>query len=109
MAEGVNIAIAIGITINKIVAKLGAPSVSIVVCTNSLFFYECFVKLGTTKEKRFIIDIIAIRQAYERQKMRNIRWINNRNNSADAMTKGTPNHALKEFINTNRLILRLQK
>jgi hypothetical protein len=47
MAEGVNIAVAIGITINKIIAKLGAPSVSIVVCTNFLFFYECFIKLET--------------------------------------------------------------
>jgi hypothetical protein len=73
MAEGVNIAVAIGIIINKIVAKLGAPSVFIVVCTNFLFFYECLVKLGTIKEKRLIIDIMAIRQAYERQKVRDIR------------------------------------
>jgi hypothetical protein len=65
MAEGVNIAIAIGITINKIVAKLSAPSVPIVVCTNSLSFYECLMKLETTKEKRLIINIIVIRQAYK--------------------------------------------
>jgi hypothetical protein len=66
MAEGVNIAVAIGTTINRIVAKLGAPSISIVVCTDFLFFYECFVKLGTIKEKKLIINIMAIRQAYER-------------------------------------------
>jgi hypothetical protein len=68
MAEGVNIAVAIGITINKIAAKLGAPSVSIVVCTDFLSLYECLMKLGTIKEKKLIINIIAIRQAYERQK-----------------------------------------
>jgi hypothetical protein len=73
MAESVNMAVAIGITINRIVAKLGAPSVFIVVYTNFLFLYECFMKLGTIKEKRFMINIMAIRQAYERQKMRNIR------------------------------------
>jgi hypothetical protein len=88
---------------------LSAPSVSIVVCTNFLFFYEYFVKLGTIKEKRFIIDIIAIRQAYERQEMRNIRWINNKNNPADAMIKGTFNHAFEKLINTNQLVLRLQE
>jgi hypothetical protein len=66
MAEGVNITIAIGITINKIIAKLGALSVFIVVCTNFLFFYECLMKLGTIKEKKLIIDIMAIRQVYER-------------------------------------------
>jgi hypothetical protein len=73
MAEGVNMAIAIGITIDKIITKLGALLVSIVVCTDFLFLYECLVKLGTIKEKRFIINIIAIRQAYERQKVYNIR------------------------------------
>jgi hypothetical protein len=73
MAEGVNIAVAIGTTINKIVAKLGALSVSIVVCTNFLFFYECLVKLGTIKEKKLMIDIMAIRQAYERQEVRNVK------------------------------------
>jgi hypothetical protein len=107
IAEGVNMAVAIGITINKFVAKLGAPSVSIVIYTNFLSLYECLVKLGTIKEKRLIIDIMAIRQAYERQKVRNIRWINNKNNPADAITKGTPNHAFKKFININRLVLRL--
>jgi hypothetical protein len=107
MAEGVNMAVTIGITINRIIAKLGAPLVSIVVCTNFLFFYECLMKLGTIKEKRLIINIMAIRQAYERQKVRDIRWINNKNNPADAMIKGTPNYALEKLINTNRLILRL--
>jgi hypothetical protein len=53
MAEGVDITVAIRITINKIIAKLGAPSVSIVVCTNSLSFYECFMKLGTIKKKTY--------------------------------------------------------
>jgi hypothetical protein len=66
MAEGVDIAVVIGTTINRIIAKLGAPSVFIVVCTDFLFFYECFVKLGTIKEKRLIINIMVIRQAYER-------------------------------------------
>jgi hypothetical protein len=108
IAEGVNMIVAIGTTIDRIVAKLGALLVLIVVCTNFLFFYECFVKLETIKEKIFIINIMAIRQAYERQKVRDIRWINNRNNPADAMTKGTLNHALEKLINTNRLILRLQ-
>jgi hypothetical protein len=107
MAEGVNMAVAIGTTINRIIAKLGALSVFIVVCTNFLFFYECFVKLGTIKEKKLMIDIMVIRQVYERQKMRNIRWINNRNNPADAIIKGIFNHAFEEFINTNRLVLRL--
>jgi hypothetical protein len=41
IAEGVNMAVAIGTTIDRIVAKLGAPSVPIVVCMDFLSFYEC--------------------------------------------------------------------
>jgi hypothetical protein len=62
---------------------------------------------GNHQKKKLIINIMAIRQAYECQKMRDIRWINNRNNPADAMIKGSFNHAFKELININRLVLRL--
>jgi hypothetical protein len=65
------------------------------------------MKLGTTKEKRLIINIITIRQAYEQQDVSDIRWINGRNNPADAMTKAGPNRALKQLINNNKLIMRL--
>jgi hypothetical protein len=46
IAEGVDITVTIGTTINRIVAKLGALSVPIVACTDSLSFYECFVLQG---------------------------------------------------------------
>jgi hypothetical protein len=39
--------------------------------------------------------------------MRDVRWINNKNNPANAMTKGTPNYAFEKLININRLVLRL--
>jgi hypothetical protein len=32
-----------------------------IVYTDSFLLYKCLVKLGTTKEKRLIINIIAIR------------------------------------------------
>ncbi len=63
--------------------------------------YECLVKLGTTKEKRLIIDIIALRQSYERRELYEIRWINSLDNPADAMTKATLNKALETFVLTN--------
>ena len=52
------------------------------------------VKLGTTKEKRLMINIIAIRQSYKRRKLLKIRWINSHNNLANTMTKGNPTKAL---------------
>jgi hypothetical protein len=108
MAHGVNIAIAIQGTINMIMKRLELPQVPIVVCTDSLSLYKCLVKLGTTKEKRLIIDIMALRQAYEQGELKDIRWINRRDNPADTMTKERPNVALTTLLNTNELELRMQ-
>ncbi|KAF1970860.1 hypothetical protein BU23DRAFT_581846 [Bimuria novae-zelandiae CBS 107.79] len=83
IVSSVNIAIAI-LTILKIITeRLGLPSIPLVVCTDLYSLYECLVKLGTTNKKRLIIDIMALRQLYERH------------NPADALTKATLNRALK--------------
>lgn len=87
MAHGVDIAIAIGGTINMIIERLSLPRVPIVVCTDSFSLYECLVKLGTTKEKRLMIDIMALREAYEQGELKDVRWIDGRDNPADSMTK----------------------
>jgi len=45
------------------------------------------VKLGTSKEKRLMVDIMAIRQTYERRELSEIRWIAGVSNPVDASTK----------------------
>ncbi|CAL3971560.1 unnamed protein product [Diplocarpon coronariae] len=40
-----------------------------IIYTDSLSLYKCIIKLGTIKEKRLIIDIIAIRQLYENREL----------------------------------------
>ena len=61
------------------------------------------VKLGTTKEKRLMIDIMAIRQSYERRELLEIRWIAGNSNPADVMTKSIANKSLKSLVSTNHL------
>ncbi|KAF1937344.1 hypothetical protein EJ02DRAFT_477004 [Clathrospora elynae] len=63
MVSGVNIAIAILTTLKMITERLGLPSILLIVCTDSYSLYECLVKLGTTNEKRLMIDIMALRQS----------------------------------------------
>ncbi|PVH70412.1 hypothetical protein DL98DRAFT_554046 [Cadophora sp. DSE1049] len=82
--SGVNIAIAV----NSFLAT------QIIVCTNSFSLYECFIKLGTIKKKRLIINIIALRQS--------------ENNLANAITKISPNPSLKTFLDKNQVIVRVQ-
>ena len=72
MVGGVDMAIAINTTLYMINEQLDLPKVSIVVCTDSYSLYECLVKLGTTKEKRLMINIMALRQSYERREITEI-------------------------------------
>ena len=88
--------------------QLDLPTILIVVCTNSYSLYEYLVKLGITKKKRLIIDIMAIRQSYERRELQEVRWINGDDNPVDAITKTKPNLSLETFINTNKLDIRVE-
>jgi hypothetical protein len=109
MVAGANIVFVIGLTLKLITKQLGLPKIPIIVCIDSYSLYEYLVKLGTTKEKRLIIDIIAFRQSYEHKKLLEICWINRTNNPADIITKATPNKILESFINTNELRVRIKK
>lgn len=108
MVQGVDIAIPLCTSLNQITAQLDLPTVPIVVCTDSFSLYECLVKLGTTKEKRLMIDIMALRESYERRELAEIRWVNGNDNPADAMTKANPNKALQTLIDGNELTVRLE-
>jgi len=105
MVSGVDIAIAIQTTLKMVTERLSLPPIPLIVCTDSYSLYECLVKLGTTNEKRLMIDIMALRQSMNAAE---IRWINGHDNPADAFTKATPNRALERFIDTNELSIRVE-
>lgn len=54
-----------------------------------------------------MIDVMALRQSFERREITEVRWIDGRDNPADAMTKRSPCKALTEIIATNKLIIRV--
>ncbi|KAF2025793.1 hypothetical protein EK21DRAFT_103653 [Setomelanomma holmii] len=87
MVNRFNIGIAIATTLQIITERLGLLAVPLTICTDS--FSLCLVKLETTKEKRLMINIIALRRSED--------------NPADAFTKASPNRALKSFIDSNEL------
>src|SRR6266702_1599853 len=66
---GVDIVIAIGITLKMIIDQLELPIIPTIVYTDSYSLYECLVKLGIIKEKCLMIDIMALWQSYERQEL----------------------------------------
>ena len=108
MVAGVDMAYALSTTLKMIADHLHYPPIPTVVCTDSYSLYECLVKLGTTKEKRLIIDIMALRQSYEHRKLCEIQWIRGDDNVADAFTKGSPNKALEAFIGKGTVTVRME-
>jgi len=108
IVAGTDTAFAIGSTLKIITEQLDLLAIPTIVCTDLYSLYKCLVKLGTTKEKRLMIDIIAIRQLYKRRELFEIRWINRLDNPADAMTKATLNKALETFVNTNQIRVRVE-
>ena len=79
-----------------------------IIYINSFSLYEYIIKLNTIKEKHLIIDIIVIRQLYERRELSEIRWIASNNNPANIITKSTANKLLKSLISTNYLNVKIQ-
>lgn len=101
MALGFDISAAIKATLSKILQR----SIPLIICTDSKSLFDCLVKLGTTREKRFMIDIMSLRDSYERREITEIIWIEGNSNPAHAMTKSKACRALKELIDTNKVML----
>src|SRR5450432_3640132 len=100
-AHGFDISVAIKTTLDNVLQS----SVPLVLCTDSKSLYDYLVLLGTTLEKRLMIDVMGLRQAYERRLITDIKWVDGKSNPADAMTKSKPCEALQRLIDTNRIDL----
>ncbi|KAL3420591.1 hypothetical protein PVAG01_07036 [Phlyctema vagabunda] len=104
MVAGFDTSHVIQATVSKILDQLNInPDIPLNICTDSFSLYDCLIKLSTTIEKRLMIDIMGLRQSYERREIREIRWIDGKSNPADALTKDLPCTALKQLIDTNQL------
>ncbi len=67
--------------------RLNIFSLSMILLTDSRSLYDCLFKLDITSEKRLMIDLMCLRQSYERRKITKIRWIDDEFNSVDVITK----------------------
>ncbi len=101
MAHGFDIGAVIKATLGKVLQA----KISLVLYTDSKSLYNCLVKLGTTHKKHLMIDVMSLRQSYERREIIEIKWIHGHNNPADSMTKSKSSSALKTLIDTNRINL----
>jgi hypothetical protein len=65
MVHGFDLAFCVKATLDLVLNT----DVPLVICTDSKSLYDCLVKLGTTQEKRLMIDVMCIREAYKRQEI----------------------------------------
>lgn len=101
MAHGFDIGAIIKATLGKVLQA----EIPLIFCTDSKSLYYYLVKLETTHEKRLMIDVMRLRQSYERREITEIKWIHGHNNPADSMTKSKPFSALRTLIDANRINL----
>ena len=95
----------LGAVIKGTLTKIMQTDIPLILCIDSKSLYECLVKFGTTQEKRLMIDVMSLRQSYEKQEIIEVKWIHRQNNPADSMTKAKPGTALKTIIETNHINL----
>ncbi len=58
--------------LKSILIKMLDVIVSLILATNSKFLYDCLVRLSTIVEKRLMIDVMTLRQFYERREITEI-------------------------------------
>jgi hypothetical protein len=92
--------------IKSIIERILNIFLSMILLTDSRSLYDCLVKLETTIEKRLMMNLMCLRQSYERKEIAEIRWIDENINSIDAMTKINSCQTLTKLIDTNIIDLR---
>jgi hypothetical protein len=95
----------IGASIKATIERILEIDLLLVLCTDLRSLYDYLVKLGTIQEKRLMIDVMCLRQAYERREIAEVKWIDGDSNLADSITKSKPLNALKLLIDTNKVDL----
>ncbi len=77
----------------------------LILVINSKFLYDCLVRLDIIVKKWLMMNVMILRQSYERREIIEIKWIYKFNNSVDSMTKIKSFSTLKTIIDINRINL----
>jgi hypothetical protein len=81
--------------------------ISLILTTDSKSLYDCLIRLSITIEKRLMIDVMILRQFYERREITEMIWIHDINNSENSMIKIKSSTTLKTMIDINQINLNI--
>jgi hypothetical protein len=75
-------------------------SVDILMYTDSMSLFNVKTKSSTTAEKRLMIDLVVVQEAYDRMEIAQLAFLRTNWNPADALTKVSPNTCLATILTT---------
>ncbi len=93
--------------LKSILIKMLVINISLILVIDSKFLYNCLIRLDIIVEKRLMIDVMILRQFYERREITEMIWIHDINNSANSMIKIKSSTALKTMIDINQINLNI--
>lgn len=73
--------------------------------TDSKSLFDCLENINSTTEKRLLIGLRILHQAYERRELLKVFWIPTKQNPADSFTKLKTCTALRNLLENNHLEL----
>ena len=91
-----------GYVVRDLLSKLLGRKVDLHILTDSRSAFHILTTLITTKEKRLMLDVHLMREAYERREITRVSWISSSCNISDCLTKVNHNGSLLSFVKTNR-------
>jgi hypothetical protein len=93
--------------LKSIFIKMLIIDISLILITDSKILYDFLIRLNFTIEKRLMIDVMILRQFYERREITEMIWIHEINNLVDFMIKTKFSSALKTMIDINQINLNI--
>ena len=99
MVDGFDLSYVIRHSLEKILKR----QVALSVYTDSHSLYGLCISLSQTTERRLLIDLALLREAYEKREITNLYWIPGDQNPADDLTKLEKRRvALDKLLKTNK-------
>lgn len=92
-----------GFAFKDLVEEILGQDVPLVLFTDSKTAWDTVTSLNSTTEKRLLIDLFGLREAYRTGEMSNICCIDTSVNPSDSMTKISPSNYLLSVMKSNRL------
>lgn len=92
--DGLDIGLAYSVALQPALGK----RIPVRMYTDSKSLFDTITKRSQTSEKRLLIDLATVREAYRKKEIDNIAWIRSECNLADGMTKEKRKECLSRVL-----------